>query len=182
MPNILKRAAGRRVLACLALAVIAGLLAGPRTAQAEEPALMMLRGGFTGDIVADRDSGGIFAFEYHSGPEWELFHVRPTLGIQATTNGSFFVGGGAKIDVFFGNRFVLTPTTGLGFYSDGDGQDLDSVLIFRNGIDFAYRLDSRARVGLGFHYKSNYGLGDEDPGIAALTVFYTHPLGALLPP
>jgi hypothetical protein len=181
LPNILKRAVGRWVLACLVVTVTAGVLAGPRAVQADEPALLMLRGGFAGDIVADRDSGGIFAFEYHSGPEWEFYHLRPTIGLQATTNGSFYVWGGGKIDLFFGKRFVLTPTTGVGFYSDGDGQDLDSVLIFRNGIDFAYRLDSRARVGLGFHYKSNYGLGDDDPGIAALTVFYTHPLGTLLP-
>ena len=76
---------------------------------------------------------------------------------------------------------MLTPTTGIGAYYDGDGQDLGGVLEFRNGIDLAWRFDSRARLGIGFHYLSNYGIFDDNPGIGSVTAFYALPLGEILP-
>ena len=147
----------------------------------DEPAFLTLRAGYAGDFIEERNSGGLFAFEYRPGPSVELFNVRPSLGGQITTDGAVYGWIGLNLDLFFGRRFVLTPTTGIGAYSEGDGQDLGGVLVFRNGIDFAYRFDNRARLGIGFHYKSNYGINDEDPGIGALTLFYKSPLGDLLP-
>ena len=148
---------------------------------AGDPAFIQLRAGYIGDIVANRDAGGWFNFEYRAGPELEFFHVRPSLGVGAATNGSAYVWLGANLDIYFGRRLVLTPTTGIGAYYDGDGQDLGGVLEFRNGIDLAWRFDSRARLGIGFHYLSNYGIFDDNPGIGSVTAFYALPLGEILP-
>lgn len=194
-------ARGRRITWVLALsaALIVGLMAAlavatavparaqeqaPAEKQAEgnaDPAFVHLRAGFIGDIVADRDSGGWFAFEFRGGPDLELFRIRPSLGLGAATNASAYIWTALNLDVYFGRRLVLTPSTGIGAYRDGDGQDLGSVLEFRNGVDLAWRFDSRARLGVGFHYMSNYGIGDDDPGIGSVTLFFAQPLGDILP-
>jgi lipid A 3-O-deacylase len=153
---------------------------GPNSGK--EPAHIKLSGGFKGDIFADRKSGGIFAFEYRAGPDWDLWHIRPSAGFAATTDSSVYGWIGLSMDIFFGRRLVLTPTTGVGAYGSGSGEDLGSVLEFRNGAELAWRFDDRSRVGVGLHYLSNYGIGEIDPGIGVVTVFYAHPLGDILPP
>ena len=152
------------------------------TADRGEPAFIKLSGGFKGDIFADRDSGGYFAFEYRADADLELWRIRPSFGVAATTDTSIYAWTGLNLDIFFGRRIVLTPTTGVGLYRQGDGQDLGSIVEFRNGAELAWRFDDRSRFGAGLHYISNYGLGDEDPGIGVFTIFYAHPLEAILPP
>lgn len=183
------RAAARFMVGVLLLAATASGVAHAQDSEArnkaksdEEPAHIKLSGGFKGDIFADRASGGIFAFEYRAGPDWDFWHIRPSFGVAATTDSSYYGWTALNLDIFFGRRIVLTPTTGIGAYAKGDGQDLGSVLEFRNGAELAWRFDSRARFGIGLHYLSNYGIGDTDPGIGVVTVFYAHPLGAILPP
>jgi len=182
------RAAARFMVGLLFLATMTGgavaraAEAQPASTAEPEPAHIKLSAGFKGDIFAKRDSGGYFAFEYRAGPYWDFWHVRPSFGVAATTDSSLYGWAGLNIDIFFGRRIVLTPTTGIGAYARGDGQDLGSVLEFRNGAELAWRFDSRARLGVGVHYLSNYGIGDTDPGIGIVTLFYTHPLGAILPP
>lgn len=143
--------------------------------------MMFLGGGFTGDILADRNSGGVFSFEFRSGPELEFFHIRPSIGGLIATNRSAYGWLGLNLDLYFGSRIVATPSTSIGAYDTGDGQDLGGILQFRNGLDIAWRFDDWSRMGVGFYYMSNYGIGDRDPGIASVMLFYAHPLGSLIP-
>jgi len=158
------------------------LLAGGAPARADdEPAHLKLSAGYKGDIFADRKSGGFFAFEYRPGPSVELWHIRPSFGIGVTTDTSAYGWTALNLDIFFGPRLVLTPSTGIGLYRTGNGQDLGGVLEFRNGAELAWRFDDKSRLGLGLHYLSNYGIGDSDPGLGIVTLFYAHPLTSLLP-
>ncbi|MDH3702949.1 MAG: acyloxyacyl hydrolase [Alphaproteobacteria bacterium] len=143
--------------------------------------MMFLGGGFIGDILADRNSGGVFSFHFRSGPELEFFHIRPSIGGLIATNRSAYGWLGLNLDLYFGSRIVATPSTSIGAYNTGDGQDLGGILQFRNGLDIAWRFDDWARLGVGLHYMSNYGIGDRDPGIASVMLFYAHPLGSLIP-
>lgn len=177
------RAAARTIAAALFLALFVAPAIGSLPAHADdEPAHVKLSGGFKGDIFANRKSGGFFAFEYRAGPDFEFWHIRPTVGLSATTDSSIYAWTGLSMDIYFGRRLVLTPTTGIGAYKTGSGQDLGGVLEFRNGAELAWRFDDFSRLGVGLHYLSNYGLGDIDPGIGIATVFYAYPLGAILPP
>jgi len=173
---------GVGVLTALLFALIALSVAGAPVRAADDPAYLKLSAGYKGDIFADRKSGGFFGFEYRAGPGLELWHIRPSFGIGATTDASIYGWTALNLDVYFGPRIVLTPSTGVGLYKTGSGQDLGGVLEFRNGADLAWRFDDMARVGIGLHYLSNYGIGDIDPGIGVVTLFYTHPLQAILPP
>jgi lipid A 3-O-deacylase len=177
------RAAARAAVGTGAFVLLfAILLAGGAPARADdEPAYLKLSAGYKGDIFADRKSGGFFAFEYRAGPSLELWHIRPSFGIGATTDTSVYGWTALNLDIYFGSRLVLTPSTGIGLYSKGKGQDLGGALEFRNGAELAWRFDDMSRLGIGLHYLSNYGIGDSDPGLGIVTLFYAHPLTSILP-
>jgi len=176
------RAAVRTGTGVLVLLFVVLLAAGaPARAGEDEPAYLKLSAGYKGDIFADRKSGGFFAFEYRPGPSMELWHIRPSFGVGATTDTSVYGWTALNLDIYFGPRLVLTPSTGIGLYSKGKGQNLGSVLEFRNGAELAWRFDDMSRLGIGLHYLSNYGIGDTDPGLGIVTLFYAHPLTSLLP-
>lgn len=173
--------------------VIAGLLwLGAGTAIAAEdqtsksqpdrdrPALslMKLSGGLFGDIVADRESAGLFGFEYRAGPELELVRIRPSIGGMVTMDASRYAWLGLNYDLRLG-PLVLTLSTTAGIYGSGDGQDLGSPFVARNGGEIAWRFDNQIRLGVAMHYYSNYGAGSEDPGIASVGLVYSHPLRTL---
>lgn len=160
--------------------VLLALAPAPARAD-EEPGHLKLSAGAIGVIPSDRDNAGYFSFEYRAGPSWDFWHIRPSFGVAATTDASLYGWTALNLDIFFGARLVLTPSSGVGLYYDGDGQDLGSAVEFRNGAELAWRFDDRSRAGIGMHYLSNYGIGDDDPGTTTMTVFYAHPLHALLP-
>lgn len=171
---------GRLIRTIGAWLVLALVSIAPARAN-DSPAMMFLGGGFIGDILADRNSGGVFSFHFRSGPELEFFHIRPSIGGLIATNRSAYGWLGLNLDLYFGSRIVATPSTAIGAYDTGDGQDLGGILQFRNGLDIAWRFDDWARMGVGLYYMSNYGIGDQDPGIASVMLFYAHPLGSLIP-
>lgn len=142
------------------------------------PSLMKLSAGMIGDIVADRESAGLFGFEYRAGPGLELLWIRPSLGVLVTMDGAGYGWLGFNIDLPLG-PVVLTASTSTGIYGEGKGQDLGSLFVARNGVEVAWRFENRSRLGAGFHHYTNYGTGDENPGMAAVTLVYSHPLKAL---
>ena len=97
---------------------------------------------------------------------------------MGTSDTAFYGYGGFLVDVFFGRRFVLTPSLSAGYYEDGDGRDLGYGLEFRSSIEFSYRFDNRARLGLAFYHLSNANLGDFNPGTEVLSVLYSIPLSS----
>jgi len=152
-----------------------GMPAKPDENADARPSLMKLSSGLTGDIVHDRESTALFGFEYRAGPELERLWIRPSLGILATMDAAVYGWLGLNVDLPMG-PVVLTLSTSAGVYGEGDGQDLGSLFVARNGAEIAWEFESRARLGVGFHYYSNYGTGSSDPGISALTLVYALPL------
>jgi hypothetical protein len=175
------RPAGVSIVLLIALFAVTLAAGAPARAAEDEPGHLKIAAGYKGDIFADRKSGGWFAFEYRPGPSLELWHVRPSFGVGGTTDASLYGWTALNVDIFFGRRVVLTPSTGVGLYKNGDGENLGNVVEFRNGVDLAWRFDDRSRLGVGLHYLSNYGIGDRDPGLGVVTLFYAHPLESILP-
>ena len=101
------------------------------------------------------------------------------LTVAGVSNGMSFVGGGVLIDVYFGNRFVVTPSFAPTWWrGKTDELDLGHGLEFRSQIEFAYRFDDRSRLGLAVSHSSNASLGDTNPGTETLMLNYSFPLGA----
>lgn len=172
----------RRVL--IAFGLIAGCLSGgPALAKDSmlhgtngEPALLTVGVGSIGNIVTKRNDAVLFSAEYRAGPKLELFYIRPSLGIIATTDKSLYGYFCLSGDIFFGRRIVLTPQAAVGGYSAGDGQDLGGTLEFKTGATLAWRFDNHSRIGLGFHHISNANIYDHNPGTELLSLYYSHPI------
>ena len=165
-----------KTLIKLAIVLFAAMaLNNPATA-GDEPSFISLGAGATG-VIADRKQGAAFNIEYRS--DYELWKIRPFVGGFATSDASVYGYFGFLLDIYFGNRWVLTPNTAVGAYTDGDGEDLGHVIEFRSGFELAYRFDDRSRLGVAVHHLSNASIGDENPGTETALIYYSIPLNSL---
>lgn len=166
------RRLSRTVAAALALAVVAG--AGP--ARAADPDFLSLSvGAFD---VNDDMTAAEFRLEYRSKLEWWIF--RPFTGLMGNSDGGFYGYGGVLVDVFFGRRFVLTPSFAIGAYDRGSGKDLGHSIEFRSQIELAYRFDDRSRLAISLDHMSNASLDEVNPGTESLMLTYAFPFEILL--
>ncbi len=162
----------------LILAIAAGLGApAPARADGDDPSYLVFGVGYF-DINRQTDEAVDFRLEYRHGEKFWIF--KPWVGLEATSDGAFYGAVGVLIDFDIGERVVLTPSFGVGYYEEGNGKDLGHEIEFRSQIELSYRLDNRARLGLAFSHISNASLGDENPGVEILNVYYAFPLDSLL--
>ena len=129
------------------------------------------------DFNRTKDQGTEVRVEYRS--DKKLSNLFKPFAVAAySTSGHAFLGGGLLIDVFFGRRYVVTPSLSPHLYFGGDSDlDLDFPIQFRSQLEIAYRLDNRARVGLALSHYSNASLGSSNPGTESLMLYYSLPLG-----
>ncbi len=146
-------------------------------AHADDPSFLSLGAGWY-DFDDDDDALDLRA-EYRSSYKF-LGVVKPWLGVQVTSDIAGYAVGGILVDLFFGRRVVVTPSFGVGAYSDGDGKDLGNTVEFRSQLEAGYRFDDRSRVSFAISHISNAGLGDDNPGVNMLSVYYHIPLNRLL--
>src|SRR5258707_9933343 len=105
-----------------------------------------------------------------------LWIVAPFVGAFGTGKGAFYGYGGFGFDINFFNKWVVTPTAAVGYFSHGSGIDLGAHCEFRTGAEFDYRFDNLTRVGVGFYHISNAGIGKQNPGVEMATFVLTVPL------
>ena len=129
------------------------------------------------DFNRKKDDGLELRIEYRSGQKFMDTIFKPFGAVGYSPNDHIFFGGGLLVDMFFGRRYVLTPSFGPHIYSGGNSKlDLGHKLQFRSQLEFSYRLDDRARLGVAVSHYSNAGLGSKNPGTESLIVYYNHPL------
>jgi len=169
----------------LRLVLIVGLLGGwlgaapPTLADEDDPAFVAFGLGWY-DINKQKDDAADFRLEYRHGEK--IWLLKPWAGIEGTSDGAVYGVAGVLIDIYFGRRFVLTPSFGFGAYANGDGKDLGGTLEFRSQIELAYRFDDRSRLGLAFSHISNADTGDDNPGTEILNVYYAIPIDSIFAP
>ena len=140
------------------------------------PSFVAVGAGFF-DFNRKKDDGLELRIEYRSGQKFGDTIFKPFGAIGYSPNDHTFFGGGLLVDMFFGRRYVLTPSFGPHIYSGGNSKlDLGHKLQFRSQLEFSYRLDDRARLGVAVSHYSNAGLGSKNPGTESLIVYYNHPL------
>ncbi len=164
-----------------AVLMLAAVVAAPTLARAEgddpEPDALAFGAGWF-DIIKMRDNAAILNLEYRS--DKKLWVFKPMFGMWASSEGGFYGYAGIRMDVYFGNRFVFTPSFAPGFYHDGNGKDLGLEVEFRSSVEVAYRFDDYSRLSLGLAHLSNASLGDKNPGVETLTLTYSVPFSKLL--
>ncbi len=147
--------------------------AATNTVAADDPAFLTIAAG-AWDFNKQDDQGAEFRVEYRSDKKfWEL---KPFGAIAGSSTGSLFIGAGVLMDIYFGRRFVVTPSFAPHFYYQGDSdKDLGHALEFRSQLEFAYRFDDRSRLGLSISHYSNASIGDKNPGTESLLLNYSIP-------
>jgi len=169
---------GKAVLKRITLAILlafpaAGVLPAP--VFADDPAFLTFGVGAF-DFNRQKDQGVEFRLDYRS--DYKLGIFKPFVTGAAISNGMTFFGAGVLVDVYFGRRFVVTPSFAPTWWrGKTNGLDLGHGLEFRSQIDFAYRFDDRSRLGLAISHSSNASIANQNPGTETLLVNYSYPLG-----
>jgi len=158
---------------CLLAGLSAALItAGSALAEEDDPSFLSPGIGYY-DIFAD-DEAAEFRLEYRNKYRFLLF--KPFTGIAVTTEQAVFAYAGVYSDFYFGRRIVISPSVAPGYYHNGGGKDLGHEFEIKSGLEIAYRLDDRSRIGLHFYHISNAGLEDTKPGVEVLGTSYSIPL------
>ena len=163
------------VLRFLSRVGLCGILAAPIPALADDPDFLSVAVGAF-DLVQDHNQAAEFRAEYRSDKKIWIF--KPFIGAMGTTDSAFYGYGGVLVDIYFGRRWVLTPSFAAGYYDKGNGVDLGHELEFRSSIELSYRFDNRTRLGVSFYHLSNASIGSDNPGAEVLSVVYSIPLGS----
>ena len=158
----------------LTTAALTGGVAAP--ALAEDPAFVSVGAG-TYDWNRKKDEGIEVRAEYRHDKKI-LGPLKPFVAVAASnSSSSTFVGVGVLMDIYFGNRFVVTPSFAPHYYHGGNAKlDLDYALEFRSQLELAYRFDDRSRIGVAVSHYSNASLGKTNPGTESALVYYSHPV------
>lgn len=167
----------RKGIVTAAIMAAFGWMGFAMPAQADDPAFLSASAGYF-DVNRQKDEGGEFRLEYRS--DYKLWQLKPFAAVAGATSGHGFVGVGVLMDIYFGHRFVLTPSFAPhAYFGGGDKLDLDYPLEFRSQLEAAYRFDDRSRLGLAISHYSNAGLGDSNPGTETVSVYYSVPFSTL---
>jgi hypothetical protein len=157
------------------LLMLAGLSLSAGSARAGDPPFLTFGVGAF-DFNRQKDQGVEFRLDYRS--DYKILGLKPFLTAAGTSNGMSFIGAGVLMDIYFGDRVVLTPSFAPTWWQGKtDDLDLGYSLEFRSQIEFAYRFDDRSRLGIALSHSSNASLGDTNPGTETLMVNYSYPLG-----
>lgn len=105
-----------------------------------------------------------------------FFMARPMIGAFMTSKSAFYAYTGIGWDLHLSRFLVMTPSFSPGIYFKGNDRDLGYPLEFRSCIEFAYKFQSKGRLGLEFYHVSNASLGEKNPGSESLLLFYSLPL------
>lgn len=134
--------------------------------------------GSTGIFNGHDDSALSYGAEYRYKDIY--YGLRPMAGVWGAANGSAYGYAGANWDLPLDTApWVITPSLAAGAYRQGGGPDLGQALEFRSGIEIAYQCEDGARLGAQLFHISNAGMADENPGMEAVQVVYSLPLGGV---
>lgn len=174
----------RQVLAIsgtgLILALVFGLLYGSWTtvqaAEVEHGAVPMLNVNLGTVNVLNGEKSTRVGIDYRFRPlgDWRLV---PALGAEVSDDGAYFIRADLRRDFWLDERWVLTPSFGLGVFEDGRKLHLGNTLEFRSGLELGYRFYREYRIGVAFYHISNAGIGKNNPGTEALVGSLCIPLG-----
>ena len=143
-----------------------------------DPPRIALGGGAFDVLPGNKKPGGgvtgLALGEYRFGDV--LWILAPFIGAFGTGKGAFYGYGGFGFDINFAERWVVTPTAAVGYFSHGTGIDLGAHCEFRTGAELDYRFENLNRLGVGFYHISNAGIGKQNPGAELATLVVTVPL------
>lgn len=150
--------------------LLLALLSTSVTAQDRLPEIAIHSGVFE---VFESNHATELGVEYRGRPKRALLNLSPAVGVTANTDGGYWAHAGLRYDYFLSDTWMVTPALGVVAYEDGAGQDLGSGLLFRSGLEIAYKPSPYNRIGLGIYHLSNADLAKNNPGSESLYLSYS---------
>jgi len=166
-----KLAAG---LAGMAMALETGMAVARA---AEMPGAMLAFGAGYFDIISQDSPAADFRLEYRH--EAFFGFLRPWAGLEVTTDGGVWVGGGVQLEWMPVENLVLSIASGPGYYHEGSGKDLGGALEFRTQVEIAWQSHLGSRLSLALSHHSNGDIYGGNPGVETLMLYYQVPLTML---
>lgn len=159
-----------------AAAATAIFLSAAIPAQAQEAAHNYLTFSAGYFDIFDDDEALDLRFEYRPASSVFIDNLRPWAGMEATTDGTLWLGGGLLYDWNFSGDWFMTPSFGAGLYAQGDSdKDLDFPVQFRSQLEISYQYDSGIRAGAFLSHMSNASLSEDNPGVEVLGLSLSYP-------
>ena len=154
-----------RVKACL----IASLLASFLICSTAQAGMNYLGLGAGAAGVLDDRSVAFGVLEFRPAQKGHKFGTWMSLHVAEREH---YFAAGLLFDWKLSKHLRLTPSFGVGLYSDNQGMELGSALEFRSGIELGYVFKNRWRLGAEFAHVSNGGIDSTNPGaeLAMLTI------------
>lgn len=164
----------------IAAAGVAITVMAAQAARAADVARIAIGVGYYDIFEQLEDEAAEFRLEYRPSHQVWLYEpyvsVKGFVGLAATTSGSVFVGLGPMLEVVIAEKFVLSASVGpFGYVQGGADADLGYPLEFRSQAEVAYQFDNLSRLGVAISHYSNAGLGDENPGVETVSLYYSFP-------
>lgn len=114
-----------------------------------------------------------FRVDYEYDTSVWLDDLKPWLGVQATTDGSLWLGGGLLYDWQFADSWHLKPGVGVSYYSRGSSDlDLGYPVEFRTQLELAKDLNPNNSLGLAVSHLSNANLDSDNPGVEVVSLYW----------
>ena len=130
--------------------------------------------------ILDDNGAADFRLEYRPNSPVFIDNLKPWAGLEVTTDGTIWAGGGLLYDWEFQENWYFTPSIGAGAYTEGSSdRDLDYPVQFRSQLEVSYEFDNNSRLGASFSHISNAGLGDHNPGTEVLGLYWHVPLNKI---
>ncbi|MCB1651435.1 MAG: acyloxyacyl hydrolase [Alphaproteobacteria bacterium] len=127
------------------------------------------------DVLDDQD-GIDLRLEYQPSSVVFIDNLHPWAGLELTSHGSIWAGGGLAYDWNFEPDWTLTPSLGIGLYNKGGSDvDLDYPIEFRSQLALSYEYDTEKKVGLALSHLSNANLGHSNPGTEVISLYWSFP-------
>ncbi len=153
--------------------VLGGALLVPVIVRASDPATLAVSAGAF-DVLQAKDPAAEFGVQWRGGGR--LWKLAPMVGAMGTTDGGLIGYLGFSVDVPLGRHFALRGSFAPSAYAKGHGKELYSVLQFRSGIEAAWRIGERLRLGVEFYHVSNASITEYNPGEDSLVLTVAVPL------
>ncbi len=115
-----------------------------------------------------------YGLEYRGKP-FGKYQLIPAIGFAFSEDSDSFLYTDLRHDFWLSDRWVTTPSLGLGIFTKGNNIDLGENIEFRTGIEIAYRFINNYRLGLAFFHLSNAGIADTNPGTEAIVISLSIP-------
>ncbi|WP_235859993.1 acyloxyacyl hydrolase [Tritonibacter mobilis] len=161
--------------------ILFGLVASLFIANASQAQEIVLGVGYNDFNSEISEDGYYIAADYHARRNWTLFGVEYGFGAtgQVHETGEIFVGGGLQFRHALRNTWFVEASVMPGYYfNNSQRNDLGSDFEIRSLLGIGREFGNGSHVSFALTHISNASIGEDNPGMNAVSLRFHFPLSA----